>query len=47
MSCSTHANHDHTHVPFCGHQGVKHGDHVDYVHDGHLHAAHGDHWDEH
>jgi hypothetical protein len=33
----THANHDHRHGPGCGHTGVRHGDHVDYLHDGHLH----------
>lgn len=32
-----HANHDHAHGPNCGHTGIQHGDHVDYVHDGHLH----------
>jgi hypothetical protein len=34
MSCT---NHTHRHGPGCGHTGVKHGDHVDYLHDGHLH----------
>lgn len=33
----THADHDHTHGPGCGHTGIRHGDHVDYLHDGHLH----------
>jgi hypothetical protein len=33
----THANHDHTHGPGCGHTTIQHGDHVDYLHDGHLH----------
>ena len=47
MSCATLANHDHTHGPGCGHQGIQHGDHVDYVHDGHRHAPHGEHYDEH
>lgn len=42
----THAQHDHTHGPDCGHPAVRHADHVDYVHDGHLHRAHGDHVDE-
>ena len=32
-----HANHDHKHGPDCEHTGVKHGDHVDYLHDGHMH----------
>jgi zinc transport system permease protein len=39
--------HPHEHGEDCGHPGVTHGDHVDYVHDGHRHAAHGDHYDEH
>ncbi|MGB1130281.1 MAG: hypothetical protein ACPG4K_09525 [Haloferula sp.] len=34
---SCHGNHEHQHGPGCGHTGIKHGDHVDYVHDGHLH----------
>ena len=29
----THDNHNHQHGPGCGHTGVKHGDHVDYLHD--------------
>ena len=43
----TTADHDHAHGPECGHPGVPHGDHVDYVHDGHRHAVHGEHYDEH
>ena len=39
--------HGHRHGPDCGHVGVAHGDHVDYVHDGHRHAPHGAHYDEH
>ena len=39
--------HDHEHGDDCGHPGVRHGDHVDYLHDGELHAPHGDHWDTH
>jgi hypothetical protein len=42
-----HEGHSHVHGPGCGHQAVRHGDHVDYLHDGHLHSAHGDHFDEH
>jgi zinc transport system permease protein len=46
-----HAAHPHEHGQGCGHQPVRHGDHVDYDHDGHLHAAHqtavGVHYDEH
>jgi hypothetical protein len=32
-----HADHTHQHGPNCGHTGLKHEDHVDYLHDGHLH----------
>ncbi len=39
--------HPHRHHESCGHQAVRHGDHVDYVHDGHRHAVHGSHYDEH
>lgn len=39
--------HDHEHGPACGHEAVRHDDHIDYVHDGHRHAAHGGHYDEH
>lgn len=46
-NCEIHPNHDHKHGPDCGHQGIKHGDHVDYLHDGHMHHMHGDHVDEH
>ena len=35
-----HQNHPHTHGPECEHTGVRHGDHVDYLHDGHLHHPH-------
>ena len=45
--CEIHENHDHQHGENCGHQAIKHGDHVDYLHDGHLHHIHGDHVDEH
>ena len=41
------AHEHHAHGPECGHPGVPHGDHVDYVHDGHRHAPHGEHYDEH
>ena len=33
----SHDNHTHQHGAGCGHTGVKHDDHVDYLHDGHLH----------
>ncbi len=39
--------HHHEHGPGCGHEAVRHGDHVDYVHDGHRHAPHGADYDEH
>lgn len=29
---------EHEHGENCGHEAVKHEDHVDYVHDGHRHA---------
>lgn len=40
-------DHPHEHGPGCGHEAVRHGDHVDYLHDHHRHAAHGAHYDEH
>jgi len=39
--------HEHVHSPGCGHLGVQHGDHTDFLHEGHRHAAHADHYDEH
>jgi hypothetical protein len=42
-----HNEHEHAHGPDCGHEPVKHDDHVDYLHDGHKHAEHDGHWDEH
>jgi zinc transport system permease protein len=39
--------HPHQHGVDCGHQGIRHGDHTDYLHEGHRHAAHADHYDEH
>jgi zinc transport system permease protein len=39
--------HVHEHDEQCGHPGVPHDDHVDYLHEGHLHARHGRHYDEH
>lgn len=47
MSCHIHHKHDHQHGPNCGHTGIQHGDHIDYLHDGHLHHPHGDHVCEH
>ena len=43
---STHAEHEHTHGPGCGHASEQHDDHVHYMHDGHTHRQHADHWDE-
>jgi zinc transport system permease protein len=40
-------HYEHEHGPWCGHEPVRHGDHVDYLHDGRRHAAHGSHYDEH
>ena len=37
----------HTHGPDCGHEAIKHGDHMDYIVDGRLHHQHGDHCDDH
>ncbi|MFL5777320.1 MAG: hypothetical protein ACJ761_00120 [Chloroflexota bacterium] len=43
-----HAQHgEHEHSGDCGHEGVAHGDHTDYMHDGHQHGRHEGHWDEH
>jgi len=42
-----HADHAHAHAPGCGHTGIRHSGHVDYLHDGCLHHLHGDHVDEH
>ena len=41
------ADHEHEHGPACGHEAVRHDDHVDYLHDGHRHAVHEEHYDEH
>lgn len=46
MTCHIHENHPHVHGENCGHEAVKHGDHVDYLHYGHRHRAHEGHWDE-
>jgi hypothetical protein len=37
----------HRHGPGCGHDGVPHGDHVDYVVGGHLHHPCHEHCDDH
>jgi hypothetical protein len=41
MTTTEHSQHTHQHGPGCGHTGIRHGDHIDYVHDGHLHHAGG------
>lgn len=46
MDHRTHEQHTHTHGPGCGHQAIRHGDHVDYLHEGHLHRSHEGHTDE-
>ena len=38
----THANHTHQHGPGCGHTGLTHDSHTDYLHDGHLHHTEAD-----
>lgn len=47
MAAHTHADHDHTHGPNCGHTAVNHNGHVDYLHDGHLHHQSGAKVEEH
>jgi hypothetical protein len=42
-----HAGHPHRHAGDCGHTGLRHAGHTDYLDDGHLHYPHGDHVDEH
>ena len=44
--CGSH-DASHVHGPNCGHAGVPHGDHVDYLVSGHLHHPHGKHCDDH
>lgn len=52
-SCCTpefgHKGHEagHVHGSGCGHEGVPHGDHTDYLVDGRLHHPHGNHCDDH
>lgn len=46
MSHNTHPEHSHVHGGSCGHAGIQHGAHVDYLHDGHLHHTHDGHVDE-
>ena len=44
---ATHRGHAHAHGPACGHAGIAHDDHTDYLHEGHLHHVHVRHVDEH
>lgn len=37
----------HTHGPDCGHEAVRHADHIDYWVSGHLHHVHDGHCDSH
>jgi len=37
----------HEHSSSCGHEPVRHDDHIDYVVDGQLHHLHGNHCDWH
>lgn len=45
-ACGAHER-THRHGIGCGHEGIPHGDHVDYLVGDHLHHAHGDHCDDH
>ncbi|MDI3289509.1 hypothetical protein [Polyangium sp. 15x6] len=45
-ACGEHQQ-SHVHGPACGHEGVPHGDHLDYLVGGHLHHPHGGHCDDH
>ena len=42
-----HPGHMHVHREGCGHQAVRHEDHVDYIHGAHRHTGHQVHYDEH
>jgi len=39
--------HSHQHGPNCGHTGIQHDDHVDYLHDGELHHHNGEQTENH
>jgi len=45
-TCSGHDS-SHRHDANCGHPGVPHGEHTDYLVDGHLHHQHNGHCDHH
>jgi len=40
-------NDQHSHGPNCGHEPIRHVDHVDYLVDNELHHCHGTHCDKH
>ncbi len=44
---TTHKNHEHRHGPGCGHTGIRHEGHIDYLHDGCLCHVAGDTIEEH
>ncbi len=44
--CSSH-DAQHRHGPQCGHEGIPHGDHVDYLVGNHLHKPCQNHCDDH
>ncbi len=39
--------HEHRHGPGCGHEAIRHGDHMDYIVDGRLHHPHEGHCEDH
>ncbi len=41
------SKHAHQHKQSCGHEKIKHGNHVDYIHDGEYHREHKGHVDLH
>jgi hypothetical protein len=49
QDCTQHeGDHPHVHAEeVCGHESVRHGDHLDFEHGGHWHAKHNGHWDDH
>jgi hypothetical protein len=47
VNCTPQTRCSHKHGPGCGHEGVPHADHTDYLVNGRLHHPHGDHCDDH
>ena len=45
-ACAAHES-AHRHVYGCGHEAVRHGDHIDHLVAGHLHHRHAGHCDDH